>query len=234
MVNQMTGCVQNVKSFVEEHEEMIDYVCCDLTATVGKYPIPTDLSDYVDALWFGGHKIGTEGNIACIWISDRVFRLFGGRDDSRNEYQLLSGTPDVEGALMLAEATKFAVSHTAKMIAHCDYLTQALMEYLHSYHNIRYGIVLNSSLNKTSAINAFYLPQIDADALQMYLYTKNIIVGKGASACADEKDYRVLNAYGINDADANHVIRISFSLDNTIEDINGLVQAIADFKNIYC
>ena len=83
------------------------------------------------------------------------------------------------------------------------------------------------------AINAVTLPNINADALQVYLASKQIYIGIGHSACADVADYRVLKAYGLSDEDCECTIRVSFSPDTSKAEITELVKAIKEFKEKY-
>ena len=85
--------------------------------------------------------------------------------------------------------------------------------------------------NKTAAINAIYLPGINADALTNYLSTKAIYVSPGHSACAEESDYRVLNFYGLTDEEAACTIRISFDSQNNYGEINELAKEISYFTD---
>ena len=70
----------------------------------------------------------------------------------------------------------------------------------------------------------------NADVLVQYLSSKGIYVGLAHSACSADADYRVTQAFGISKETAERCIRVSFSEDNTFEDIDALVDGIKEFK----
>ena len=80
------------------------------------------------------------------------------------------------------------------------------------------------------AINAVTIPFVNADALCNYLASKEIYVGRGSSACSEEADYRVLEAFNYTKEQAEQTIRVSFSEDNILEDVEALVDNIIEFK----
>ena len=86
----------------------------------------------------------------------------------------------------------------------------------------------------TCAINAIRLNGLNADAIQQYSASKGVYIGVGGSACNAAGDFRVLNSYKLTDTEASEVIRVSFGEYTTIEDIDALVDAIAEYKQKYC
>ena len=84
----------------------------------------------------------------------------------------------------------------------------------------------NAQLNATVLIDT----GCNADALVQYLSSKGIYVGLAHSACSADADYRVTQAFGISKETAERCIRVSFSEDNTFEDIDALVDGIKEFK----
>ena len=84
----------------------------------------------------------------------------------------------------------------------------------------------NDQLNATVLIDT----GCNADVLVQYLSSKGIYVGLAHSACSADADYRVTQAFGISKETAERCIRVSFSEDNTLEDIDALVDGIKEFK----
>lgn len=233
-VNNVTGGIFNIEpitKYVKEHKNT--YFVCDLTASIGKVILPDFEDSGIDIAFWSGHKIGTKKGIGCVWISDRMMDIL---NYIQNNFDVLYGTPSIEDIIDITNATKNA------MICYDEDITH--------YQNLIHQIVIQPSFGNTivpvedmydadsykmvsnysSAILCLYLANINADALQQYLASKNIYIGLGASACAEDKDYRVLNAFGLSNEQAEHTIRISFSPDNKIEDIIMLMQEIENFK----
>lgn len=231
-VNQLTGTVFDIESIGRQVKSVGGYFGSDFTAAIGHYPLPENLDSFCDALWFSGHKFGAEPSIGAIWLSDRLFKYLGGDEDSRNEYGLLHGTPNVSAAVAMGYAMERAIDGLEDGN---DEHWRSLLGYLEIKllgNRIDCNIVAKDQ-PKTYAINALYLPNINADALTQYLSSKSIYISPGHSACADNDDYRVLEAFGLTKQEASQTVRVSFGEATTEEDIDALVQGIVEFKNLF-
>lgn len=225
-VNNLTGEIFPIVDIGNAcHQYDVSYIC-DMTAMIGKVPIPANINQWCDCAVWSGHKLGTELGIGCCWISDRL-------DKWLNDFKL-HGTPNLAGALAMTQAVEDA----------CDSKTIKK----HNFHWVKLankfgGLLTKSDIEHTfvpfvlddytCAINAIRLPGFNADALQQYLASKQIYVSIGGSACAEKHDYRVLNAYGLSNDEASEVIRVSFGEDSSVEDVVALVEGIKEFKELY-
>lgn len=231
-VNQLTGTVFPIESIGQQVQSTGAFFGSDFTAAIGHYPLPENIDSFCDSVWFSGHKFGCEPGIGAIWLSDRLFKYLSGSEDSRNEYGLIHGTPNVSGAVAMSIAMRHAVREvkTNNIVwgQLVNYMCTKLLEnrVLHHIQDIE-------NTNKTYAINALYLPNINGDALTQYLSSKSIYISPGHSACADNDDYRVLEAFGLTKQEASQTVRISFGESTTQEDIDALVQGIVEFKNLF-
>lgn len=231
-VNQLTGTVFPIESIGKQVQSTGAFFGSDFTAAIGHYPLPDNLDSFCDAVWMSGHKLGTEPGIGAIWLSDRLFKYLGGSEDSRNEYGLIHGTPNVSAAIAMSYAMEHAIDGLEDGN---DEHWRSLLGYLEIKllgNRIDCNIVAKDQ-PKTYAINALYIPNINADALTQYLSTKSIYISPGHSACADNDDYRVLEAFDLTKEEASQTVRISFGEDTTEEDIDTLVQGIVEFKNLF-
>lgn len=235
LVNPITGDIWDIKNlknlFITKSTQFIGI---DGTASIGHIPIPKNLEEICDAFWFSGHKFHTEKNIGCMWISERLYiylGMFPNIANPKNQYDLVHGTVDVQGACMLAEALEEACENVERTSTFYTHFILELISQLNTYKiNNK---ILSCSNNKTDAINALYLENINADALQTYLASMAIYVGTAHSACADNEDYRVLEAMGFSKEIARQTIRISFSYKNSIQDIIELADQIKKFKELF-
>ena len=89
-------------------------------------------------------------------------------------------------------------------------------------------------VNCTYVINAIRLNGLNADALQQYSASKGVYIGVGGSACNAAGDFHLLNAYGLSNAEAAEVIRVSFGDETNKNDVDALVSAIVEYKQKYC
>ena len=223
-VNNITGEVFPI--------EEIGFIChgyncfyiCDMTAMIGKVPIPANIDQWCDCAVWSGHKLGTELGIGAMWISDRL-------DEWLNGFKL-HGTPNLAGALAMTQAVEDACDivniecHNKHWMALYKYFGHGLIDNQVEFETVDAG----GCGTHCVAINAVRLPGFNADALQQYLASKQIYVSIGGSACTEKHDYRVLNAYGLSNDEASEVIRVSFGEDSSIEDVKALVDGIKEFK----
>lgn len=223
-VNNLTGEIMPVEEIGKLCHEHDAFYICDMTAMIGKVPIPANIDQWCDCAVWSGHKLGTELGIGAMWVSDRLDKWLNGFK--------LHGTLNLAGALAMTQAVEDA----------CDvkYLSVSTNRYNNLYDNLFYILkkhsidfqVIDDSV-KTCAINAIRLPGFNADALQQYLASKQIYVSIGGSACAEKHDYRVLNAYGLSNDEASEVIRISFGENSSVKDVMVLVDGIVAFRKEY-
>lgn len=231
-VNQLTGTVFNIESIGKQVKSVGGYFGSDFTATIGHYSLPDNLESFCDAVWFSGHKFGCEPGIGAIWLSNKLFKYLGGSEDSRNNYGLLHGTPNVSAAVAMSYAMEHAVSNaTSNWVEHRTLANKMLFDL--QDEGIEARIVCDESLPKTHSINALYLPGFNGDALVQYLSSKSIYISPGHSACADNDDYHVLETFNLTKEEASQTVRVSFGEDSTQEDVNVLVNGIVEFKEMF-
>lgn len=204
------------------------FIGCDYTASIGHAILPKNPK--YDFIFFSGHKFYCEKNVGAMWISDRLCEYLGATKDYRNQYGLVHGTVDVEGALMLADAMEWVNGNYED--SHYNNLLTLLYNLLFEAGIEAHNVCLNEK-TRSHAINAIYLPNINADALQTYLASKDIYIGVAHSACADSDDYRILQVMGYSKDIARQTIRVSFGVDTTVENIREFVNAVKIFKEMF-
>ena len=234
MVNNITGAVFNVEQIGRQCRDAGAYYIMDAVASIGHYPISNNLESFCDCIITSAHKYGGPQGAGCIWVSDRFAKFLELSDDSHEEYGLIHGTPNVSAAVAMSCAMKHAIDGLEDGN---DEHWRSLLGYLEIKllgNRIDCNIVAKDQL-KTHAINALYIPNINADALTQYLSTKSIYISPGHSACSNDvvKASRVLEAFGLTKEEASQTVRISFGDSTTQEDIDSLVQGIVDFKNLF-
>ena len=226
-VNNITGEIFSVKQIGELIHEYNGFYICDGTAQIGHTPIEPNIDDWCDFYVFSGHKLGTELGIGCCWVSDRLDKWLNGFK--------LHGTPNLAGALAIADATEDAIGNVKDNVHHWVDLYCYLKKELEE-NGIEYNVVIGGAEwgKWAPAINAIRLSGFNARALQSYLASKEIYIGLGQSSCADKADRRVLcQGYGLSKQEADEVIRISFSLDSSVEDVKALIDGIVAFRKEY-
>ena len=237
MANNITGTIFPVEQIGKTCREAGAYYIMDTVAAIGHYPLPSNLESFCDCIITSAHKYSGPQGIGCMWVSDRFAKFLGLSDDSHDEYGLIHGTPNVSGAIAMSYAMEHAVKWEQQ-----DRATQTLHYYNLFTHlaaklaenRIEFEVVESKNNPKsTCAINAITLYGINADALVQFLSSKGIYISPGHSACADNDDYRVLEAFGLTKEQASQTVRISFAEDTSQEDIDALVKGIVEFKNLF-
>ena len=230
-VNNITGEIFPVEQIGTIYHGFNSFYICDMTAMIGKAPIPVNIDRWCDCAVWSGHKLGTEGGIGAMWLSDKFNEWLG-------DFKL-HGTPNLTGAMAITDATedacKNAEDHEARVYNLYKYMLDKFTD------NDIHGAVINNVLKpdksnanepaySVSAINAIMFDGINADSLQQYLASKQIYIGIGGSACSSLHDFRVLNACGLTNDEASHVVRVSFGDETTERDIDAFVNAVVEYK----
>ena len=223
-VNPVTGTIFDIPS-IRQALGNDCFLCMDATAGIGKRFLSQSIVNSVDAIWFSGHKFHGPKTGGILWVSDRLSKALYLSDDSRNEYGLKHGTLDVPSFIATTHALEYTINNDVENISrHAelnDYLSNRAGDRIVGFQPCASGQLYATVLIDTGC---------NADALVQYLSSKGIYVGLAHSACSADADYRVTQAFGISKETAERCIRVSFSEDNTFEDIDALVDGIKEFK----
>ena len=223
-VNPVTGMVFDIPFFRHTFGNYC-FLCMDATAGIGKRFLTQSIVNSVDAIWFSGHKFNGPKTGGILWVSDRLSKALYLSDDSRNEYGLKHGTLDVPSFIATTHALEYTINNDVENIGrHAelnDYLSNRAGDRIVGFQPCASG-----QLDATVLIDT----GCNADVLVQYLSSKGIYVGLAHSACSADADYRVTQAFGISKETAERCIRVSFSEDNTFNDIDALVNGIKEFK----
>lgn len=232
LINQLTGQIHDIKAVSKRMLQYDDvpFLICDCTAAIHHISLrAVKVCQYADCICISGYKLGCH-DIAFIWVDDRLFNWLGGGNDVRNQYSLKHGSISVGHVLALADAVKWACD--SKRLNDVNHWHMRLFDCLHcglKRADIDFSVIANMCPS-TYAINAIRLNGLNADALQQYCASKGVYIGVGGSACNAAGDFRVLNAYGLSNAEATEVIRVSFGDETTKDDIDKLVSVIKEYK----
>ena len=240
LVNQLTGQIHDIKAVKERmmqydvEDDDKPFLICDCTAAIHHVSLKAaKVCQYAACICMSGHKLGCP-DIAFMWIDDRLFNWLGGGNDVRNQWNLKHGSISVGHVLALADAVEWACD--SKRLNATNNRNLRLFDYLYcdlKKADIDFSVIADAKPS-TFAINAIRLNGLNADSLQQYCASKGIYISVGGSACNAAGDFHVLNAYGLTDAEATEVIRVSFGDETTKEDVDALVDAIAEYKQKYC
>ncbi|MHB8902635.1 MAG: cysteine desulfurase family protein, partial [Thermoguttaceae bacterium] len=228
MANNEIGVIQPVGEIARLCKEREILFHSDATQAVGKIPVDVAALD-VDLMSFSAHKMyGPKGVGALFVRRKKPFvrlepLLFGGG----HERGLRSGTLNVPGMVGMARALELCLQEMPREAARLGELRRRLLAGLTCQLQ---GVHLNGP-----ALDHRRLPgnlnvrfeRIDGESL--LLSTRHLAASSG-SACtsAHPEPSHVLRALGLSDEDARGSLRFGLGRNNTEEQVDYVVEAIAD------
>ena len=221
-VNNEVGSINNIN---EISNLLNDYPLIafhsDVTQGIGKINLPYEKMDMFS---FSGHKIHGLNSSGAL-IKRKKIELLPLLSGGGQENNFRSGTNDVALAVSLAKAMRLSISSLDQNFAKIKQFSEVLLTYLKE----------NPSLYEINSFDNPYIVNFStltkkASVVVESLSTRGIMVSS-VSACHAKKEAisYVIKALGKSDELAHNTIRVSFSSDNNIEDVNAL---IFNLKNI--
>ena len=208
------------------------YLHSDLTQALGKIPIDIKALG-LDYATFSAHKIGGPIGVGALYVRKGVpFRplIVGGNQENKRR----GGTYNTVGIIGFGAALERVLkdqtwkSYDTEVRRLRDHLAKRILAEIPGSSlntDIRSGASLPNILNVS-------FRAAEGESIQLYLDAEGIIVSTG-SACAagDTKPSHVLMAK-TGDAEVAHSsIRFSFGLDNTMEDIDRVMDVLPGVIN---
>ncbi|MCG8328969.1 MAG: aminotransferase class V-fold PLP-dependent enzyme [Chitinophagales bacterium] len=225
-VNNEIGTIQdinNIGQIIKENSPDCFFIC-DVVQQIGKIPYKIDCQ-YVDSFFFSGHKIGGPKGIGAFYVNDN-FRLLPKYFGGGHEKNYRSGTVNVEGACLLSGALELAQLNIKENLSFIDSLNKSLLKLLVK-NNIRFKKIIP---NKYSSpyICSIAIEQISSKYLQKRLSEKDVCVARH-SACLNrtKKQSRIINAIKLDKDSAESMIRLSYSIENTVDEIHDFVNILS-------
>ena len=220
-VNNETGAINPIKEIGEllkDYPKIAFHV--DMTQAIGKVEIALD---NIDMFSFTGHKIhGLLGSGALIKDKRIILEAInnGGGQENNNR----SGTNTLALSASLAKALRLALSkqkeHYQKVANLKDYLVSYLKDNPELYH-------LNSFENDNPYIVNFSSINHKASVIVEALSNKGIMVSSLSACHSKNEDYSyVIYAMNQDMKLAHNTIRVSFSYDNNVDDVNALIRGL--------
>ncbi len=186
----------------------------------------------VDLYTISAHKIGGPKGIGALYIKN-IKKLkpitFGGGQ----EFGLRSGTENVAYTLAFGELVKsLKVNKSYEKVKKLNDYVRKFFEDARIKNNL--PILLNSPESASPYVLSFSFEGVRGETLVHILEKNDIIVGTG-SACSSKKGAlnRTLEAMKRTKSQNEGAIRISFSAENTLEEINFACDKILEeYKNL--
>ena len=221
LVNNETGCVFPVAETARLLREKKSPALLHCDAVQGFLKVPCDPAGWgVDMMSLSGHKLGAPKGIGALYIGPRLREPRPLLPGGGQERGLRSGTEATAQIAGFATAVELRLENYDAKLTHMT----ALRDYCREKLLAMDGVV---------PVGAGTAPHILSVSLVGYP-SANIVTELGAegicisagSACHQGKASHVVSALGLDKKTAAGVIRISFSPDNTAEDVDALCDAL--------
>ena len=219
-VNSETGIIQDINTIgklIKKYPKTIFHV--DGTQSVGKIPVKLE---NVDLFSFSAHKFFGIKGIACLIKKEKINLsplIAGG--DSQTIYR--AGTPSVPLIASLAKALRLILEeeeeNTLKVQELNDYLRKKL---------VNLNVIINSPVDASPYILNF---SIIGKKPETVLHTFELfdIYISSKTACSSKEDYsKTLYALTNNMDISKSSLRVSFSKDNTKEEIDKFIKVLKE------
>ena len=223
--NNEIGTIQPIVEVgkIAKENDIVFHV--DAVQSVGKIPVDVKEAN-IGLLSISSHKIYGPKGIGAIFIRKGV-RLETLIHGGGQENGLRSGTENVPGIVGFGKAAELAYEHLDENIEKLTEIRDALIEKILDRVPESY---LNGDRENRLPNNAnFRFAAIEGEGLILRLDAKGIN-GATGSACSSKslKASYVLSSLGLEDAEIHGSLRLSLGTENTIEDVDVVVDAIEE------
>jgi cysteine desulfurase len=222
LANNETGAIQDVKNIAAAARECGALTHTDAIQAAGKLPVDfTALG--VDLMSLSAHKIGGPRGVGALIVAGRVDlvpQISGGGQ----EHGLRSGTENLAGIIGFGKAAELAYRELVTRERHMRALRDALEAGIQSMHGIDIFAAKSDRLPNTSQ---FGVAGYDGEMVVMELDKRGIAVSSG-SACHSGRGEpsHVLLAMGVDEFRARSAVRVSFGMQNTMDDVHTLLASL--------
>lgn len=221
-VSNETGAINDIKKLVKIAKNVNKNVVfhCDGVQAFGKIDVNVS-SLGVDMYTISGHKIHGCKGIGGLYVKNsinlRPVVLGGGQEGG-----LRSGTENVPAIMVFAEAIKDAKNNIKSSY---EYITNLKNVLLAELDKIDYKPIIVSNQFCVPHVVSILCKNLRGETLLHMLDDEGFMVGNGSACSSKKRGNRVLSEMGYSDAQIEGALRISFSEDNTGEQVVQFVKA---------
>ena len=223
LVNNETGTILPVKKvFTEIKRRFPDIIThCDAVQAFMKIPVKAnDLK--ADLISMSAHKIYGPKGVGALYVKKGV-RLLKQNLGGKQENNMRGGTEAVPLIAGFGEAVIQLKDNFAERTEKLETLRKYFTEKISTMD----GIVLNSSEDAVPYIVNISVKGIRSEIILHFMEEKEIYISSG-SACSKGAKSGVLGEFGIRPELEDSALRISFSHENTTEEIDEFINALEE------
>ena len=221
--NNEIGTIQKIEKIAQIAKSRNIFFHTDAVQAVGNVLIDVKKMG-IDMLSMSGHKINGPKGVGALYVKKDIKfeRIIDGGHQEKNKR---AGTENIAGIVGIGKACEIAKHN---MDYHIEYLTKARNYYIKEVQRRIPNIKINGSINYRLPGNSnISFAGIDAGELLLRLDSYGICASSG-SACSTGQvtSSHVLRAIGLTEDYLYGAIRVTFSEENTRDDVDFLVQVL--------
>jgi cysteine desulfurase len=221
--NNEVGTVEPVQELAGICAERNVPLHADAVQAAGRLPLDVEKNP-VSTLAISGHKLYGPLGVGALYVREGVDPdpLFFGGGQERGRR---SGTENVAGIAGLGEAARLARAEMEGRVGHETGLRDGILSGVADLPGVR----VNGHLKQRLSNNVHLTVEgVEAEGLVLFLDALGYEIASG-SACASggHKASPVLIAMGRSEREAFSAVRITVGKDNTIEEIDGFLEAFS-------
>jgi cysteine desulfurase len=221
--NGEVGTIEPIQEIAKITRENNVVFHTDAVATAGT--IPVNVKELgVDALSLAGNQFYGPKGVGALWVRKGV-RIMPLLDGGVQEGGRRAGTENVMAIVGLGKAAELATANMAARIEHLTPLRDRLLTGLPG--KIDHVAVSGHPQSRLPGNASFCVEFIEGESMLMLLNIQGVAVSSG-SACTSRalKASHVLIAMGMPHELAQGSLLFSFNLDNTIEDVDYVLEVL--------
>ncbi|MFP4194808.1 MAG: cysteine desulfurase family protein [Desulfobacterales bacterium] len=222
--NNETGTMQPIEEIGRITRENKVLFHSDAVDSVGVVPVDVEKLN-VDLLSFGSNQYGGPPGAGGLYIR-RGARIFPLLDGGVQENNKRAGTENLICITGMAKAAELAAKYMEERLVRLKEIKTHLVEKLPEYID-EYIVNTNLEHSLPGLLNVS-LKYIEGESVMLMLDEDNVAVStKSACATGSLRASHVLLSLGLSHSDAQGTIVISWSMDNTIEDIDRFLESLS-------
>ena len=237
-MNNETGAVNDVYRIGETLQRFSDldvFYHVDCIQSAGELPIFVN-DMHVDMVSISSHKIHGPKGIGCLWVSDRLIeRIVDGRNiavvvGGGQQAGFRAGTMDVPSIVGFGKACELA-SDTQQNKTVINMLAGMFLEKLAKCcesKDIKMKLNFGDEVSHDNKILSIRFEGADAETVVMVASRNGLCISNGAAcnSVLSEPSYVLLSS-GLKPDAARNTVRVSFSCDNTLTEIEQAAEILA-------
>lgn len=191
----------------------------------------------IDMFSISGHKFGAPKGIGGLYINPTIQRAISGSElisGGKQEFGIRGGTENTPYILGLDVALKKHISNIENAQKQIRALGLYVINKLHE--EFPYATVngIEGMEGRNPGTISIALHKVDASSVVEWMNLHNIFISSG-SACntGSHSPSHVLTSMGLSEKDAFSSIRLSFSQENTIDEIDTFFEILHKYEKIY-